>query len=149
MVSLKFEGGRELAAALGQLSGRVSKRIQREALVMAADPMRKAMAQKAPHEPGKPDLRDTMTISNARGQDSNEVAIAVGPSKAGFYGSFQEFGTARHGAQPFARPAFDETANAALQVIADDLWTSLAGRGISRSVTSDDPIIGGPGGSLE
>lgn len=134
-ISMKFEGGAELARALGSLSTRVSKGIQRDALRDAAEPMRREMAVLAPHEPGTPDLRDTMTISNARGADANEIAVAVGPSRAGFYGSFQELGTSRHSAQPFARPAFDAKAPQALRILSDVLWRELAGRGIGRTVT--------------
>jgi HK97 gp10 family phage protein len=139
VIDLTFEGGAELGRALGSLSQRVSRGIQREALKDAAEPMRKEMSMLAPVEAGKPDLRDTMTISNARGTDAQEVAVAVGPSKAGFYGSFQEFGTSRHGAQPFARPAFDAKAPQALTVLGRALWTALAGRGIGR--TLDVPSV--------
>jgi HK97 gp10 family phage protein len=124
MIEVTFDGS-DLLRGLNELSDRVSKRVQRQALREGAEPMRQAMSAHAPHEPGTPDLRDMMVISNAKGQDVNEVAIAVGPTRRGFYGLFQEFGTARHGAQPFARPAFDETAQEALDVIVDSLWDAL------------------------
>lgn len=146
MATLRFEGGKELEAALKSLSTRVSRRIQREALYDAAEPMRRAMAAKAPHAPGKPDLRDTMTISDVR-EEGNQ-AVAIGPSKVGFYGSFHEFGSANQPAIPWARPAFDEKVETALQVLAREIWTALAARGVSRSVTRDVPVSGGPSGGL-
>lgn len=145
--ALRLEGGKEVAKALETLSKRVSKRVQRDALEMAGEPMRRSMARRAPHEPGPPDLRDTMVMSAAQGQDANEVAVAIGPSRSGFYGSFQELGTAHHPAQPFARPAFDEHAPDALRTIGDAFWTALASAGLGRSAVGGGSTSGGPGGS--
>lgn len=140
--TLSFEGSAELQKALEQLPARVSKRFQLEALEHAAVPMKRSMEMKAPHEPGKPDLKDSITISRTKGEDRQEMAVAVGPSRAGWYGSFQEFGTAHHAPQPFVRPAFEEQAGAALQRLSADIWASLAGRGIQRSVTVPTAVIG-------
>ena len=130
MAMMRFEGGRELAAALGQLSTRVSRKIQRSVLTEQAEPMRAAMAAKAPRAPARsdPTLAEEMTISNARGADLQEVAIVVGPSKRSFYGSFQEYGTVNHSPQPFARPAFDGHARSALRGISAGLWSALTSR---------------------
>lgn len=137
-----FQGGQELQKALEQLPARVSKRFQLEALEHAAEPMRRAMELKAPVGPDRPHLRDTMTISRVRGHDVKEAAVAVGPAKSGYYGSFQEFGTAHHAPQPFVRPAFAEKAQEAMQRLGADIWASLASRGISRSVSSAVAVMG-------
>jgi HK97 gp10 family phage protein len=106
------------------------------------------MAALAPHEPGKPDLRDAMVISTSRGQDRNEAAVAIGPTRKGFYGSFQELGTKHHAAQPFVRPALDRNVQISLQILASAIWRELAAKGISRSsTTTGEGITGGPGGS--
>jgi HK97 gp10 family phage protein len=141
-MGLTFEGGPALAKALASLSQGVSRRIQREVLREAAEPMRREMAVLAPHEPGAPDLRESMTISPAKGEDEQEVAVAVGPSRKAFYGSFQEFGTAHHGAQPFARPAFDSKVSTSLDLIGKGLWRELAGKGIGRARTIQTPVQG-------
>lgn len=153
-VSLRLEGGAELAATLRALPTRVSRNVQKEALFAAAEPMRSRMARLAPREPGAPDLADNIVISGGRGGTDKltglekAISVAVGPSKGFFYGFFQEFGTSRHGAQPFARPAFDSEAPKAVQALARALWVELAGRGINPSMkTSDGPVSGGPGGS--
>jgi len=148
VITVTFTGGVELAATLEKLPQRVSTRIQREALMDAAEPMRKRMAQLAPFEPGKPDLRDAMTISAARGTDVRETAVAVGPSKAGFYGSFLELGTKFLQARPFVRPAFDENVQRSLALIGAAMWTALAARGIGRSATSSGPVQSGGGRGL-
>jgi HK97 gp10 family phage protein len=106
------------------------------------------MAALAPHEPGKPDLRDAMVISTSRGQDRNEAAVAIGPTRKGFYGSFQELGTKHHAAQPFVRPALDRNVQISLQILASAIWRELAAKGISRSsTTTGEGITCGPGGS--
>jgi HK97 gp10 family phage protein len=135
---MRFEGGKELAAALRGLKAGVSKRIQREVLTDVAEPMRNAMSRNAPREPGAPDLADNIRISNGRKLDvvtDTEVAVRVGPTKAFFYGHIQEYGTVQHGPQPFMRPAFDAEAPKALTQIARRLWTELAARGVSRSTS--------------
>lgn len=126
MITVKLEGASELLAKLDQLSTRVSKQAQREMLRNAAEPIRREMSALAPRgDPATPNLHDEIVVSNAQGQDSQEVAMAVGPSREGFYGSFQEFGTSRHPAQPFARPAFDKRVPDALDVLADEIWFAL------------------------
>lgn len=128
MISLQFTGGAEMATRLAELS--VSVNVQRRAVRAAAEPMRRDMSILAPHEPGKPDLRDAMVISPVTKRDDDlvfpqEIAVAVGPSTKGFYGFFQEFGTAFHGAQPFARPAFDQNIATSLRILQEALWASI------------------------
>lgn len=145
--TVRFEGGAELAKALNQLPPKVSRRVLLEVLKDVAEPMRAAMAMKAPREPGAPDLADNMAVSVAnrigsvgggkwQAAGETQAAVAVGPAKGFFYGIYQEFGTVRHGAQPFARPAFDSHAPKALTEIGRRLWVELAAKGISRTAGS-------------
>lgn len=144
--AMKFEGGDELAKALANLPLRVGKRFLREALEQGGEPIRRSMEAKAPRgDPAAPNLADSMVISTARTGDM--AAVAIGPSRNVTYGIHQEFGTTRHGAQPFARPAFDSDAPRALPIIAQAAWTELASRGISRS-TDAPSVPSGPGSSL-
>ena len=140
--TLKFEGGMELQKALEALPAKVSKRIQYEALFHASEPMRRTWELRAPREPGKPDAADSILIRRARTTDAQEAVVAVGPSKAGWYLSFQELGTAHHAPQPSGRPAFDENVGRALQRRGEDIWVSLAGRGIARSQTVSGAVMG-------
>lgn len=143
MIAVKFEGGKELAAALATLTPRVSARLQREGLESAAEPIRKAMAAKAPRRPPHPDMADHIITQRVRGKDAQEVAVAVGPAKRFFYASFQEFGTVKHGAQPFARPAFDENWQKSLGILSAAIWVELAGRGVHRAtVVAPTPVLG-------
>lgn len=152
-MTMRFEGGRELAAALAALPARVSKRVVKEALVEAAEPMRASAAQMAPREPGAPDIADNIVISAGRGGkdefgDDRATSVAVGPSKGFFYGYYQEYGTRHHGAQPFMRPAFESTTGTSLAILSKALWRELAAKGIGRSGTASGPIVGGPGSGL-
>jgi HK97 gp10 family phage protein len=140
MITIRVEGGDRLARTLRELPDRVNRRMQRDALMVAAEPIRGAAAAMAPRAPGAPDLADNIRISNARPEDGS-VAVAIGPSKNFFYGKFQEFGTSRHGAQPFMRPAWDREGTKALQTIKSALWKALLRRGFGSARTS-----GGGGG---
>ena len=136
--SARLEGGADLAKALSQLSARVSTRLLRESLVESAEPMQERMSELAPFDPEDPPthLREEIVVQVIRGEDRREVAVAVGPSKRAFYGGLQEFGTAHHAAQPFARPAFDQTWLQSMQILSSSLWRELAGRGINRPTVS-------------
>ena len=159
MISVRFEGGRELAETLLSLPKALSYRVLIEGLKDAAEPMRSAMARNAPQEPGAPDLKENIGISVAsrigsteggrwEAREEGQAAVAVGPTKHFFYGLFQEYGTSRHGAQAFARPAFDSEAPKALAIMQRVYWTILASKGISRSRATSVPVSAGAGGGL-
>lgn len=146
MITVKFEGGAELAAALRDLSTRLQKSVLRECLKEGGEPMRQSIASKAPREPGAPDLADNIVIATVRDQD-NLASVGIGPGKYGesrryfFYDTMQEFGTVHSAAQPFYRPGMDETWPKTLKIVGDAMWRELAGRGIHRpTVTVDVPV---------
>jgi HK97 gp10 family phage protein len=149
-VSVRFEGGKELADALAGLSTRLSRKVMREVLVEAAEPIRKAASSMAPHAPGAPDIRENIIVAVAKSSvyldlKSEVAAVAIGPKGGpeGFgYGLPQEIGTIHHAAQPFMRPALHSASGQALKIAGDAAWRELAGRGISRSVTVDTPVQG-------
>ena len=142
MASQPLQGAAQFAKTMRDLDPSKVRGLKLRILKRAAAPMATRMGELAPWEPGKPDLRDSIQVQSVRSVDDPEfggkmalaegdAAVAVGPSKDAFYGFFQEFGVAPHGkhpghsAQPFARPAFDETVDAALRVIQDDIWAHL------------------------
>ncbi len=145
-VSVAWSGGRELDRALRSLPARVSRRVLLEALRDSAEIPRSAMARKAPVGPKAPHIKDRIVVSNSRGVDAQEAAVAIGPEKGSYYGSFQELGTAHHAAQPFVRPGLDESVMATLQALGASLWTALASRGLMRTATVETPVEGGPDG---
>lgn len=64
--------------------------------------------------------------NKAAGGTGRSVIVSVGPTKAAFYGQFQEFGTAHHAAKPFMRPTWDALKNSMLDSIKDALGTEIA-----------------------
>ena len=73
--------------------------------------------RRAPRDTG----RAAKTIRARHVSSGRGVAhIAVGPSSKGYHFLFQEFGTSRHKAQPFLRPAFDEKQHEAIQAMAGE-----------------------------
>jgi HK97 gp10 family phage protein len=126
----KFElvGVRELDAAITRAADALTPRVQVDALTDAAEAIRARAAQLAPNRPGGVDLRDEIVVEPAsRGEvGSGDTGVVIGPSQRAFYGSFQEFGTEHHRAQPFMRPAFDENVDGALSTIGDEFWSAIA-----------------------
>ena len=140
--AMQITGGKELAAALKALPASMSRSVVMDALKDSAEPMRTRMSQLAPREPGAPDLADNIVISAANRvgdvgggrwemRHEDEHAVAVGPSKDYFYGIFQEYGTIRHRAQPFMRPAFHETHGTALTIMLQRMWAAMTGKATS------------------
>ncbi len=123
MISVKFEGGQDMLRRLQQLPERASKTVQRNALKAGAEPMRAQMEVNVlPRGKSLPE-DSRIVIRNAKAQDAQEVAIAVGPTNKLFYGF--EFGTKHQPARPFARPAFDQTVYKALSIISAKMWEQL------------------------
>jgi HK97 gp10 family phage protein len=137
-VQLRFEGGKQLADALATLSTSVSRKVQVESLTAAAEPIRLEATTLAPRSDGPgPHLADNIVIGSIgraaldRRDRGSETVVEVGPSMKPddlFYGFFQEFGTARHGAQPFMRPAFDGKARQSLGLLHGYLWHAIRKR---------------------
>jgi HK97 gp10 family phage protein len=130
MMTFKIEGGQAMARQLDRLEASISRRVQIAALKEAAVPMRDRMEELAPRgNPADPNLYEEIAVSAAKGEDEREAAVAVGPTRGAFYGSFQEladeYGGVHHPAQPFARPAFDLEARNSLDILVDELWWSL------------------------
>lgn len=146
--TMTFEGGEELAKALADLSTRVQRKVMREVLIEAAEPIRKHAASIAPHAPGAPDIKANIGISipsrsHVVDIKSETAVVAIGPTKGFAYGLPLELGTVHMAAQPFMRPAFDVAASQALQIVSDATWRELAGRGISRPMEIVDiPLEG-------
>ena len=142
MASQLLQGAAQFAKTLRDLDPSKVRGLKLRILKRAAAPMATRMGELAPWEPGKPDLKDSIQMQAIRSVDDPEfggkmalaeddAAVAVGPSKDAFYGYFVEYGTAPHGnhpgtpAQPFARPAFDETVDASIRLIQEDIWAHL------------------------
>lgn len=134
--TMRLDG--DLGARLNALPAVLTQSLLTGALKTGAEPMRARMASGAPRaeqEIHRPDhaeghLADHIVISVAKKVDGEamgerQAAVAVGPAGPFWWGRFSEFGTQHEGARPFARPAFDGTANLAFDLITADLWRRL------------------------
>lgn len=101
-VTVTITGGEEIQRKLREIDNAVSRRIMREALLAAAEPIREDASRRAPRRTGF--LARHIIAEPVKGK-TNQVVI--GPTKDAFYGLFQELGTSRHRAQPFLRPALE------------------------------------------
>lgn len=128
-VTVKFEGGRELDAALSQFTPTKRRSIGRKALDEAGEIMAKSMRSKVPVDTGG--LRESIDVSGTlnKGAKAAHRKIAEQERYVGPDGRpsavQQEFGNENHAPQPFARPAFDETGDQVLKRIGDELWVGI------------------------
>lgn len=119
-MSLKLTGFRELQGALSRIPEAVSGENLREVVKEAAEIPRAAMARNAPRSDEAPHLADNIVIEEvAAGRDKAEVAI--GPTQEYFYGEILERGNAEIEAQPWARPAWEETKGETLESLKEEL----------------------------
>ena len=134
MITVGFEGGRELEAALAELGKRTTqKRTAERALKRAAEPIRNKWVQLAPRESG--DLKRSIKIGKAvkgiQKQVAGDVAVQfIGIDKSEnrrlhIYAEVQEFGNESNPAQPAARPAWESQKEVALARLADDLRAEI------------------------
>ena len=102
----------------------------RRALLAAGEPIRHGMAVLAPRGPDAPHLAESMLTkplspSELEAVTDDTAGVEIGPSKDFFYGYFWEFGTVKHGARPFARPAFDAHQRDALRILEQRLGAAI------------------------
>lgn len=129
--AFKVEGLVELDQALGELASigqakGVLRRVGREALV----PFDESWRAKAPREEGhlaeSGGVGSKLTRSQRKAhRRTSTVEVFAGP---GGHPSAvqQEFGNENHAAQPYVRPAWDETQEQVLDRVADGLGTEIA-----------------------
>lgn len=139
-ISLKFEGGADLAKAFDQLPPARARSILRRALEEGAQPIADYAGSIAPRRPGLPDIADKIVVGPGR-SEGGEPSVAVGPERPYHYGLPLELGTYKMPAEPFMRPALDAKAEEALAIVGSAAWRELAGRGISRPTTvAEGPV---------
>ena len=122
-VKTEVQGLRELEDALSEFAPRLVKKAFKQAMNAAAIPQITAAKEKAPvlKEPTKHrqggELRDSIGVNITVGKRG--VRARVGPTRSkgesnqspGTYGLMVEFGSIHGPAQPYLRPAFDQTKN--------------------------------------
>ncbi|CAM3282493.1 MULTISPECIES: hypothetical protein [Sphingomonas] len=130
-VRVKVEGLRDLDRALGQLKPALAKGVLRRVAVKALQPFDKAWREKAPHLTGN--LEDSGGVGtkltrrqaqmNRRREDRDTVEVFAGPNDPAAVP--EEFGWENGRAQPFVRPAWDETKHEALEIVKRELGPEI------------------------
>lgn len=128
-VTVKIEGLAALDQALAQFKPSTGKNVLRRVGRAALEPFDEAWRAKAPHltgaleESGGVGSKLTRTQRKAVERENTvEVFAGPGPNPQAIQ---QEFGNSKQAAQPFARPAWDETKDQALQIVATQLGAEI------------------------
>ena len=126
-MTIRVEGLKDLEAALFEMKTATAKSLGRRVLKAAGEPVAAKANANAPDGPtGK--LSESYTVSTRLNRAQRREARRVGPDEVLMFigtndaaGVQQEFGNARHGAQPHFRPAWDAEAQPTLERVADGL----------------------------
>lgn len=130
-VKIKLEGFSELLDGLRELPKATAKNVIKRVLLKRAEPFAATMRQLVPVATGH--LKNSITVgvklsSRQRrlqkrdGQDEMTVFAGAGPYP---YSHMVEFGGEHNKPEPFARPAWDENVNAALDGLRGDMWAEI------------------------
>lgn len=137
METVKIEGFAQLEKELQKLTKAAGKGVLRRSLKKAGQPMADLMRELAPRGDTASDrLAESVMIGTKlskrqAGQHRRmfrddrsavEMFVGPGPDPAAWN---QEFGNIKHGAQPFARPAWDAEAVKTLDRLGPLLWIEL------------------------
>ena len=138
-VTVKFEGGCELDAALGALAAEYGKPAGKAVLRRVADkalqPMAETARQLAPDDPATQgnDLKASISVGGKltkrqasiarRDQDKAFVTRYMGTADPA--GVQNEFGNVHQAPQPFMRPAFDQHAEGTIRRVGDELGPEI------------------------
>lgn len=125
----KIEGLAELDEALKELPKATARNVLKRVLLESAVPISRDARAAAPDDPATSgfDLHTSVVEGTrlsrrqkrANKQESDvEVYVGAGPLPQAH---LQEFGSARHSAQPFLRPAWDANVGPVLDTIADKI----------------------------
>ena len=136
--SFEFRGFKELYRAIDHLPEVVKKKELEPLLIEALTPMRDTARRLAPNDPltGPPwDLPSSIEVSyrqkTGRSKFDRQLGrfdsrAYMGPTRFGYpQAMMQEFGTVRHRAQPYMRPAWDSEKHGALRIIREGLGERL------------------------
>lgn len=136
---VRIDGLAELNRALGELPKATGKSVLLRVLREAGEPIAAAMRARAPSDPTDklPDIKPSIGVGtklSARQAKLHKKMFRNDKAAAEmFAGVFriphahlQEWGTVRHAAQPFARPAWDATKDQALDIVVSGLGEEIA-----------------------
>lgn len=119
--SVQIEGAEELEAKLKAMGAEINTgAVLEEAMMDGAEIVRGAVQSSAPVRSGQ--LSGSIEVSK---QGREKHSVRIGPTGAGFYGRFLEYGTSKMSARPFVRPAFDGVRVQAEAAISEAIWRAV------------------------
>lgn len=128
--NFKFEGGRELEAALKKLPRATAKNVTRRVLKKEGQPIAEDARDNAPTLSGR--LRDDVTVGTRLNRRQAAMARRLGKAQVEVHigvndpaGVQNEFGNEHQAPQPFFRKAWDSNSANVLRGIASGLWTEI------------------------
>lgn len=133
---MNIEGLDELKKAFNLLPQRVAAKAASKSVREGAKVIQKAAKAKVPVDTGNLKRSIAIKVLNKK-RDAMEVVAIIGPGAGhfskkkqtrtgdGFYGFFVECGTKKMKAQPFMRPAYDESKIEAQQAIMDIIGEAI------------------------
>jgi HK97 gp10 family phage protein len=123
-VTVKIIGEKELVTKLRALEASIAGGHLVEAARAASEVVRTEASRRAPRRTGK--LASSI-VAEIRSKSRDRAEISVGPGKEAFYGMFVEMGTSKMAAQPFLRPALDESRAEVEASVRDELRKRILG----------------------
>ncbi|MFW5438745.1 HK97-gp10 family putative phage morphogenesis protein [Paenibacillus apiarius] len=125
---IDLQGIDQMLASLRQKVKKGADRLESQALRAAGEPMAEAMRGRVNVSDSRyTHMRDDIKVSRVIRRDGVK-SVLIGPGrKTGWRAHFLEYGTSKMTAKPFAEPAFYETKNEAIQILADELRKGLQG----------------------
>ena len=137
--TFEFKGGRDIEKALAELGQpRDLRRIGKAALRRGAKPMADRAKELSPKDErdlersikvGEPikayRVRTPESVAIFIGIDESEDKNAKGRPRLRFYAEAQELGLKNMKAQPYMRPALDETSQETIDQVGKELWVAM------------------------
>jgi HK97 gp10 family phage protein len=146
MATVKIEGLQDLQKALAELPKATSRNVQKRAMIKALTPMETQAEALAPVETGNlragfsigtklsgrqaaehratEGSKTVLTADGYRSTPQTVQFVFMGP-RPGAKTIVQEFGSRYQSPHPYMRPAWDSNKVAALNTIADELWSEI------------------------
>jgi len=123
--TFKVEGLRELLDGLSELKKPTQTNVLKRALMKAGEPVERDAVARAPHLKGQLKRSFGAGTKLTRRQKrlhpkESKVEVYIGTGNIP-HGHLQEFGSSRHAAQPFLRPAWDGNKMRVLESLKNDL----------------------------
>ena len=135
MASIRLVGANELQKVLADLPKRLANKILRSALRKAARVIEAEAERRAPKDTGE--LTRSIVTRMAKRRKRGSMAMVVFPDPRKFkddaHAYYQEYGTARHEARPFMRPALDAKKGEAEKIIRAEVAKEIAATRVKRS----------------